>query len=312
MPATGAGPPAPANGPFPTGGYGPGAPGSVPALDELDLPAELVTGEAVALELRPASFASRALAIALDLLILFMVAWLAGFAVLSLAFTMDAAAGAALLLVTEVTILVGIPVTVETLTRGRSVGKLAAGLRVVRDDGGPIRFRHALIRGLMGVLEFYLSYGSIPLIVSLANKRGKRLGDILAGTYVVRARGGRPLPPPVGMPPELAGWAYSADIGRIPDRLAMAVRQFLARVDALHPSSRQRLSVDLATQLASYVAPPPPGGVYPERFLAAVMAERRRRDLDRLMREQVQRYGREQRRAMASPLSSTGTRLIGG
>ena len=281
------------------------------AFEELDLPGELVTGEAVVLDLRPASFASRALAIALDLLILVVVAWFAGFAALSLAFALDAAAGAAVVLVIEVVVLIGIPVTVETLTRGRSVGKLAAGLRVVRDDGGPIRFRHALIRGLLGVLEFYVTYGSLPLIVSLSNKRGKRLGDLLAGTYVVRARGGRPLPAPVGMPPELAGWAFHADIGRIPDRLAMAVRQFLSRTDALHPASRQRLGVELATQVAGYVAPPPPAGVYPERFLAAVMAERRRRDYDRLVREQVQRAGREHRRRSASPLSSTGSRLIG-
>lgn len=290
----------------------PGAAGSAVAPpDELDLPPELVTGEAVALDLRSASFASRALAIALDLMIILVVAWSAGILVGSLAFALDDAAGAALFLVTEVMILVGIPVTVETLTRGRSVGKLAAGLRVVRDDGGPVRFRHALIRGLLGILEFYISWGSIPLIVSLLNKRGKRVGDILAGTYVVRARGGRPLPPPVGMPPELAGWAFHADLGRLPDRLAMAVRQFLARADALHPASRQRLGVELATQVARYVAPPPPTGVHPERFLAAVMAERRRRDLDRLLREQAARFAREQRRREASPLSSTGTRLIG-
>lgn len=289
------------------GGYRAPADGS----DDLDLPAELVTGEAVALDLRPASFASRALAILLDLLIIVVLAWFVGFLVISLAFTLDEAAGTALLLVTSVSILVGLPVTVETLTRGRSLGKLAAGLRVVRDDGGPIRFRHALIRGLLGVLEFYISYGSIPLIVSLANKRGKRVGDLLAGTYVVRVRGGQPLPPPVGMPPELAAWALRSDIGRMPDRLAMAVRQFLARAEALHPTSRQRLGVGLATQVARYVAPPPPGGVYPERFLAAVMAERRRRDLDRLVREQAARAEREQRRRAASPLSSTGTRLIG-
>jgi uncharacterized RDD family membrane protein YckC len=290
----------------------PGAVGSaVTPPDELDLPPELVTGEAVALDLRSASFASRALAIALDLVIILVVAWTAVILVVSLSFALDDAASAALLLVTEVMILVGIPVTVETLTRGRSVGKLAAGLRVVRDDGGPVRFRHALIRGLLGILEFYISWGSIPLIVSLLNKRGKRVGDILAGTYVVRARGGRPLPPPVGMPPELAGWAFHADLGRLPDRLAMAVRQFLARVGALHPTSRQRLGVELATQVARYVAPPPPAGVHPERFLAAVMAERRRRDLDRLLREQAAQFAREQRRQAASPLSSTGTRLIG-
>ena len=45
------------------------------------------------------------------------------------------------------------PVTIETLTRGRSLGKMAAGLRTVRDDAGPITFRHAFTRGLLGVVE---------------------------------------------------------------------------------------------------------------------------------------------------------------
>jgi uncharacterized RDD family membrane protein YckC len=287
-------------------------PGHAPDGGGLDLPEEVVTGEAVALDLRPASFATRALAIALDLLIILVIVYFAVLGMGILAASLDDAAVAAVGLVTLVLVMVGVPVTVETLTRGRSVGKLAAGLRVVRDDGGPIRFRHALIRGLLGVLEFYLSGGSIPLIVSLMNKRGKRVGDLLAGTYVVRIRGGAALPPPVAMPMELAGWAFHADIGRIPDRLAMAVRQFLGRADGLHAASRQRLGVELAGQLARYVAPPPPAGVFPERFLAAVLAERRRRDLDRLLREQAQRIARDQRRLHASPLSPTGSRMIGG
>ena len=101
---------------------------------------------------------------------------------------LDDAAVRALVLCSVVFCLVVVPVTVETLSRGRSLGKLATGLRVVRDDGGAIRFRHALIRGLTGFLEIYLTLGGLALAVSLFNDKSRRLGDLMAGTYAVRSR----------------------------------------------------------------------------------------------------------------------------
>ena len=284
---------------------------SDPALEDLGLSGDLVTGEAVVLELRPASFATRALSFSIDLVLQLAVGIGLTVLIATVAPDADAAAVSAIVLGIWVATLVGWPVTVETITRGRSLGKVVFGLRVVRDDGGPVRFRQALTRGLLAVVEIYLTFGSIALIASLANPRGKRVGDILAGTYVIRERTGAGSVPPVSMPPELAGWARGADLGRIPDRLAMAVRQFLGRAPALHPSSRQRLGITLAEQINRYVAPAPPAGTHPETYLAAVLAERRRRDELRLMAEARARLQREWRRHEASPLSATGTRLIG-
>jgi len=275
----------------------------------LRLPEGLVTGEAVVLELRPASFATRALASALDLFIVMVVLIGGSIVIGGLATALDEAAGAAVGLVVVVGVLLLLPVAVETITRGRSVGKAAAGLRVVRDDGGPIRFRHALTRGLLAVVEIYLTAGSVALIASLSNPRGKRLGDLLAGTYVIRERGAA-LPPPPQMPPELAAWAAGVDLGRIPDRVALAARQFVARAPRLHPASRQGLGLELAAQIGAQVAPAPPAGTHPERFLAAVLAERRRRDLHRLQREETARAQRLQRRGQASWLAPTSTRLV--
>lgn len=282
----------------------------VTGLEELGLPPELITGEAVVLELRPASFATRGLAMALDVLLQFAVA-ITLMSLLGLALeSLDEAAGAAAGLVVVVTILLILPVGIETLTRGRSLGKLAAGLRVVRDDGGPIRFRHALVRGLVAIFEIYLTTGAVAVICSLADSRGRRVGDLLAGTYVIRDRAGGLQSPPILMPPGLAGWARGIDLGRIPDGLAMAGRQFLNRASRLHPASRQRLGGELAAQFARYVAPAPPGPVHPEAFLAAVLAERRERDLARLRTEETARAAREHRRATASPLSPGGTSLV--
>src|SRR5919202_4292822 len=128
-----------------------------PSADRLLLPPQVVTGEAVALELRPASFATRSLALGLDLVVM-LAAGIAISVVLGYALPdVDEAAARAIGLLAVVGVIVGLPVTVETLTRGRSVGKLAAGLRVVRDDGGPIRLRHALVRALLAVVEILAS-----------------------------------------------------------------------------------------------------------------------------------------------------------
>ena len=107
----------------------------------------IITGEAVVLELRPASFAARALGLVLDVAfnIILLIAILIGLA--AAGEDLDGAAARALTLASVVFCLVIVPVAVETLSRGRSLGKLATGLRVVRDDGGAIRFRHAVIRG---------------------------------------------------------------------------------------------------------------------------------------------------------------------
>ncbi|MFZ0159072.1 MAG: RDD family protein [Kineosporiaceae bacterium] len=279
-------------------------------VSELVLPEDLVTGEAVVLDVRPASFATRALAFLLDLLVLVVLGFVIGWLTVTLTGSLDVAADRALQLTLSVGLLVLVPASWETLSRGRSPGKVAAGLRVVRDDGGPIRWRQALMRWLVAVPEIFLTGGSAALICSLANPRGKRLGDLLAGTFVVRERtSSAPLPPPP-MPPELAAWAVGADIGRLPDSLAVASRQLLGRAHRLHPASRIRLGTELAQQVATYVAPSPPGVVQPERFLAAVLAERHRRALARLTLLEQRRGERARRRSEADVLSPASTRLI--
>ncbi len=239
-----------------------------------------VTGEAVALDLRLAQFPSRTLALALDLLIqavaLFLV-FLLGSLVLS---TADGAVVAAVSLVGVVGVLVAMPTLIETLTRGRSVGKLAAGLRVVRDDGGPVRFRHAFVRALFMIVDFWLLLGSVGLISSLVSSKGKRLGDHFAGTVVIRER----VPAAAGvrilgyaMPPSLEGWASSLDLTRLPDVTVMQTRQFLSRATSIDPNVRATMGMQLAAEMSSYITPPPPPGTPPEVFLMAVLTERMRR-----------------------------------
>lgn len=253
------------------------------------LPDGVVIGEGVLLDARPASVASRLLAAIVDLIALFVLAVATSLVLGGLDVSFDPYASRILSVVTVVVVTVVLPTTVETLTRGRSLGKLVAGVRIVRDDGGPITFRQAFVRALVGFGELWLSLGSVAVICSIVNPRGKRVGDILAGTYGSRVRAAAPVRTPAVMPPQLAGWAAHADVARLPDGLALAVRQFLGRAATLHPASRVELGRRLATDLRPYVSPQPPEGTHPEVFLSAVLAERGRREalveLDRVRRQ---------------------------
>ena len=273
-------------------------PGPSSADDLLRLPEGVVTGEAVQLELRPASFLTRALALALDAVVLLVLGVGAGLLVDLATTGLDDTGLSAVWLLFGVLLVVGVPTAWEALSRGRSPGKAAAGLRVVRDDGGPVRVRQALVRALLGVVELFATAGSVAVIASLVSPRGERVGDLLAGTYVVRERTPSARAAPLVVPPELVGWVATADIGRLPDDLAGTARRVLGRLDRLHPDSRARLLGELQARVLPLVSPPPPPGTPAEQVLTAVLAERRERDLVRLTaaRERRDSLARESRR----------------
>ncbi|MEV6574116.1 RDD family protein [Streptomyces sp. NPDC051577] len=243
---------------------------------------DLVTGDAVVLGLRPARLPSRALAICLDVLVYGVGYLLVSIGVVFATASLDDAAQAAVSVGMFLLVLVGVPIAVETLTRGRSLGKLALGLRVVREDGGPIRFRHALVRGAMGVVELLLTFGSVACIASLVSSRGRRLGDVFAGTLVVRERvpGARvmPVPPP---PPWLAGRFTGLDLSAVPDGLWLTIRQYLARMSQLDPHTGAAMAAKLADEVVARTGTPPPAGVPAAAFLMAVVHERQSRDAAR-------------------------------
>lgn len=187
-----------------------------------------------------------------------------------------------------VVVLVGYPTAMETFLRGRTIGKLCLGLRVVRDDGGPIRFRQALTRALVGVALEWPGILLPPLtwVASLwtmiANPHGKRLGDLAAGTLVIHERAPEAWGWVPAMPPPLAYWARTLDLAGLDDDLALAVRHFLARNRQLKEPARSRLGYLLARQVAAVTNPPAPQGTPGWAYLAAVLAERHRRAAARL------------------------------
>jgi hypothetical protein len=173
-------------------------------------------------------------------------------------------------------VLVIIPTAVELLTKGKSLGRLAVGARIVRDDGGAIGFRHAFTRNLVALLELYFTIGGLAAIVGLLNGRSKRLGDVLAGTYSLYERVPSATVPIFDVPTSLAGWAQTADVARIPDRLALRATRFLRQSAQLTPVAYAAIAAQLAAELAVWVSPVP--AVEPSLFVAAVVAVRRERE----------------------------------
>ena len=244
---------------------------------------ELVTGEGVSLDLPPAPLGLHVVSAFIDVLVSAVMLFVVALFTVMLA--TDEATASVAITVTFVFALVVVPTAVETLSHGRSLGKLITGLRTVRDDAGPISFMHAFVRTLIGLVEIWILSGVPAFISGLVSRKGKRLGDYAAGTYVVRARVKLALPPPALMPPPLVGWARAADIAPLPERLLLSVRQVLGRFDSLAPQTRGALLDRLAGEVSAYVAPPPPYGTPAEAYLAAVISEHRERDLARMKRE---------------------------
>jgi uncharacterized RDD family membrane protein YckC len=196
---------------------------------------DLVTGEAVALELPAATLGLHLASGLIDVLVQCVLLLLVSLLLLTTVAGSDEALYATAFLVAVVGVLVAAPTAMETLTRGKTLGKLALGLRTVRDDAGPISFRHALTRHLVGVVEIWVLSGVPALISGMVSQRCKRLGDFAAGTYVVRDRFRLNLSPPPPMPPHLAAWASSADVAALPTELTLAVD---ARPGAARPARR--------------------------------------------------------------------------
>ena len=233
---------------------------------------ELVTGEAVALDVRPASVILRAAGTMID-----WIAYVGFFLLVALLVTVlfgdsiDEALAQALAIGGLVFSLLVVPMLVESVSHGRSLGRWAIGARIVRDDGGATGLRHSFIRALMGVIEIFLTFGGLAVTCALLNSRSKRLGDLLAGTYSQHERVPRFTEPTFALPAELAPWAATVDVARLPDRLARRVAQFLRQAHQLSPTTRVRLAESLAAEVAPFVSPLPP---VPAELLLIGVAER--------------------------------------
>lgn len=159
---------------------------------------------------------------------------------------------------------------------GRTPGKRATGLRVVLAGGAPVTLTASAIRNLMRLIDLLPTVYLVGMISILATRSNQRLGDLAAGTIVVRERRGS-LPGEAWTPArwvveEARGW----DVSGITEDEAATVARFIERRAQLPAESRDRISVQLAARLYPKVRGAPTN-LRAEAFLERLLAAKRRR-----------------------------------
>jgi len=243
----------------------------------------IVTPEAVRLDFEEAGVGSRGAALLLDYCVIGTI--LVGLNVGTVYLLDSGGTGLptwvtiSLFLVLNVVVLFGYPIGLETLWRGRTLGKAAMGLRVVTVEGAPVRFRHAAVRAALSLVDFGLTAGAGAVVTALVSRRHQRLGDLVAGTVVLRERTGaaRPQVATFAVPNGAESYAETIDPSGLSAANYDALRAYLLRAGSLPQSRRAHLASDLAGGLAVKVAHTPPPGTAPELFLACLAARYQQR-----------------------------------
>lgn len=240
----------------------------------------IVTPEAVVLDLETAGFASRAAAglidLSIQLLIMLIVSLLLAYLLLQGTSTSTAKTVFAFVFFG---IVFAYPIVFETMMRGRTPGKSALRLRAVTIDGAPIYLREATLRAMGGVVDRLLPPGGITgVLFVLGTPRHQRVGDLVAGTIVIRdPRQYIPAPALWFSPPwGLEEYASRIDPSAISTDQYTVIRQFLTRVNTLSPSVRIALATDLADRLAGVVGFPRDPQVAAEAYLLCVISRYQR------------------------------------
>jgi uncharacterized RDD family membrane protein YckC len=246
---------------------------------ELDERVTLPGAEGIDLDLVLAGIASRAAALVLDLVVQALLIGALAIGVTGLSENV----AVSILAVGSFGVWFGYPILLEAFAEGQTVGKRALGIAVVRTDGTPAGFLAAAVRGVVKVIDLLPGVGTVGLVSMVATKRCQRLGDLAAGTLVVR-RAARPQAVaggPVGFDAVASGYAPPPGTetwdttGLSLEELA-AIRAFLDRRAQLDPGQRALIAQTLAEHVLPKVAGVPLDGG-PEVFLERLAWARGRR-----------------------------------
>ena len=235
----------------------------------------IVTPEAVVLDIERAGVASRILAITIDVVMLAIVYTLVLLGAVAIFGSADSVAGAVLAVVFSFGMYLAWFCGFETILQ-RTPGKAILGLRVIATDGTPVRFSQAFLRAVVGIADFLvLPFGFVAVVATLLTPRDQRLGDLAAGTLVVRQRAASAYVAPAYFPAPRGYEAYvgALDVGAMTVEQYGLIRSFLLRCHHLAPLARVQMAVRLANPLATKVLRhQPPHYLHPETFLVCVAA----------------------------------------
>lgn len=207
----------------------------------------LDTPEGVQLELTLAGVGSRFTSALIDYLIQGVVLLFLGL-ILGLGASIDPGDGgfaAAIFYIAFFVVFTGYDVAFEVLNAGQTPGKRLNGLRVVHENGAPVTFSRSAVRNVLRLFDILPGAYLVGIASILASRRNQRLGDLAAGTLVVRDR--RPLPTEVRFAPTLVAPAW--DTSAISQDESDTVAAFLARRYQLAYGARAQIARELAGRL---------------------------------------------------------------
>ncbi len=247
---------------------------------ELEDRVTIATPEGLPVQLQLADLGSRFIAFGFDLALQLVIIALVAVVAFSV---LGGAVATSVFVVSLFAVIWFYHVLFEVLAGGRTPGKRLTHLRVVRDDGAPVDLPASAVRNLLRVVDLLFFF--LPAMLSiLFTRRHQRVGDLAAGTLVIRdaprmsPSPSHPLAPsaapgaPASAPPRPAA---PLDVSAVTVAEVAAVRRFLARRDELDREARQRLAYRLEGGLRAKVAGAPPDP-NPERFLEALVAAKAR------------------------------------
>ncbi len=250
--------------------------------DLLDVRYTVDTPENVTFAYDVAGIGSRFLAAIVDTLLLMLVLLtLVGIVIWQSQF-IDPVIGVAIVVGSWVLLLLAYYILFEVFWQGQSLGKRIVGLRVVRDGGRPVTFFASSVRNVIRLADFLPGFYGLGVIVMFVDRRARRLGDLAAGTLVVKERSAvtlesltqraDPLPSPVKT-------GAASDTLQLPNLHLISetdydlVQEFLRRRRELGYTSRHELGTQLATTLRTRLGMPP--DQYHEAFLEYLVYEYR-------------------------------------
>ncbi len=227
----------------------------------MDRTLDVRTPESIAFSYELAGIGSRFLAVAIDLLlqigILVALAWgIAAIAPHTVAsvqrgsahhgtgFARNAVLGVLIFIL--FVIFFGYFIIFEAFSNGQTPGKRAIGLRVVRDGGYPIDFTASLVRNLIRIGEMMFGFYALAAVSALISPENKRLGDMAAGTVVVREA---KMQSPASMLREIRDEPVYAATAYATGEERAIVKRFLERRDSLDPNRRVALAHEIAARV---------------------------------------------------------------
>lgn len=157
----------------------------------------------------------------------------------------------------------------ETIWSGRTPGKRASRVRVVMADGSPVTFTAALVRSLLRIVDFLPTLYGLGAILVFVTSKNQRLGDLAAGTIVVR----EPKAVEAGLTTMLDHVSVPAgfDATAITQEQLAVARSYLLRRSTLSPDVADRLASQIATDLRTVVMDPT-GELADQRLIEVIVA----------------------------------------